>query len=65
MSAETTVGNFNEFFAELMKLSERIDIEALQRNGINEANPQIEYFVDMAKAHALDAMERKMPLHKS
>ena len=55
-SAETTVSNFNEFFAELMELSERIDIEALRQNGINEANPQIAYLVDMAKAHALDAM---------
>ena len=55
-SAETTVNNFNEFFVELMKLSERIDIEALRQNGINEANPQIAYLVDMAKAHALDAM---------
>jgi hypothetical protein len=39
-----------------MKLSERIDIEVLRQNGINEANPQIVLMIDMAKAHALDAM---------
>ena len=53
---ETTVSNFNGFFVDLMHLSERIDLDALRQNGIKEANPQIAYLVDMAKAEALDCL---------
>ena len=54
--AETTISNYNGFFVDLMRLSERIDIEALRQNGFKAANPQIAYVVDMAKAEALDCL---------
>jgi hypothetical protein len=53
---ETTVNNFNEFFVDLMHISERIDLDALRQNGIKEAKPQIAYLVDMAKAEALSCL---------
>jgi hypothetical protein len=55
-SAETTVNNFNAFFVDLMQLSQRIDLDVLRQNGVKEANPQIAYLVDMAKAEALDCL---------
>ena len=42
-----------------MHITDCIDLEALRKNGINEANPQIAYLADMAKAEALDCLGDK------
>jgi hypothetical protein len=53
---ENVAGSFNEVFADMMALSERIDLEALRQSVGKEATQQISYIVDMAKAEALDLL---------
>lgn len=55
-ATEKTMDNFNKDLADMMELSEGIDLEAIRRNADNVSSQQISYIVDMAKAEALDCL---------
>ena len=53
---EELAGSFNEVLADLFKLSERIDLEAIHQKDAQKSKYRLGYIIDMAKAEALDSL---------